>query len=154
MTTIVRKAKLEDANTIYDITKEAFKIYAEKVGITTFSALTETLDNIQKDIETKEVLIACQKNSPVGCVRVEINNDNTAYISRLAVRSDFQKAGIGRTLIEAVHEKLKNLRISKVYLHTASKHKRLVIFYYSLGFYVVSTSTDKGYIRALMCKEY
>jgi len=104
MKIIIRKAMHEDANAIYDITKQAFKIYAEKVGITAFSALTETFDNIEKDIETKEVFIASQEDLPVGCVRVQINDDNTAYITRLAVRADFQRAGIGRTLIEAVHE--------------------------------------------------
>jgi hypothetical protein len=26
-------------------------------------------------------------------------------------------------------------------------------FYYGMGFYIHSTSTDRGYIRALLCKE-
>jgi len=39
-------------------------------------------------------------------------------------------------------------------LHTASKNRDLVRFYYGRGFYIDSTSKEKGYIRALMVKEY
>ncbi|UKI36392.1 MAG: hypothetical protein L6V93_21240 [Clostridiales bacterium] len=46
------------------------------------------------------------------------------------------------------------LGVKKLYLHTGSKISSLVTFYYGRGFYVESTSTDRGYIRAQMCKEY
>ena len=39
-------------------------------------------------------------------------------------------------------------------LHTASKYKALVRFYYGCGFYIKSTSEDRGYVRALFIKEY
>ncbi|MDP4272362.1 MAG: GNAT family N-acetyltransferase, partial [Bacteroidota bacterium] len=44
--------------------------------------------------------------------------------------------------------------IKRLSLHTASKYHDLVRFYYGRGFYVDSTSRDRGYVRALMVKEY
>ena len=38
-------------------------------------------------------------------------------------------------------------------LHTASKATSLVRFYFNSGFYIVSTTKDKGYIRALLIKD-
>jgi hypothetical protein len=44
--------------------------------------------------------------------------------------------------------------VSKAFLHTASKYSSLVRFYYGCGFYILSTSTERGYVRALMVKEF
>lgn len=49
---------------------------------------------------------------------------------------------------------MKEMGISKLYLHTASKLVSLIKFYYGRGFYIDSTTKDRGYIRALLCKEY
>ena len=50
--------------------------------------------------------------------------------------------------------KMKDMGIKKIYLHTGSKVASLVKFYYGRGFYVDSTTKDKGYVRALLVKEY
>lgn len=44
--------------------------------------------------------------------------------------------------------------VKKVYLHAASKYKDLIRFYYGRGFYIDSTTKDRGYVRALLVKEY
>jgi hypothetical protein len=49
---------------------------------------------------------------------------------------------------------LKAKGVKKVSLHTASKYKDLVRFYYGRGFYIDSTTKDRGYVRALLVKEY
>jgi predicted N-acetyltransferase YhbS len=152
---VIRKAQLEDAEEIRSITKEAFKKYMQDAGLSgTMEALEESLEDIKKDIETKEVFIAFIDSIPVGTIRVEILLDNTAYISRFGVRLDYHNIGIGKAMMNLVDKLLVSKGIKRVSLHTASKYKALMRFYYGRGFYVDSTTKDKGYVRALLVKDY
>jgi ribosomal protein S18 acetylase RimI-like enzyme len=152
---IIRKAQLEDVEEIQRIIKEAFKKYMKEAQLTgTMEALEESLEDIKKDIETKEVFIAFIDSIPVGTIRVEILPDNTAYISRFGVRLDYHNIGIGKAMMNLVDKLLVSKGIKRVSLHTASKYKALMRFYYGRGFYVDSTTKDKGYVRALLVKDY
>jgi GNAT superfamily N-acetyltransferase len=151
----VRKAVDEDVPLIGKITREAFNSYKESAGIMgKVAALQETFEDIKKDIRSKECFVALLDGVVVGSVRVEIFEDNTAYLSRFGVDTEHQSLGVGSVLMNAVDETMKEFGINKLYLHTASKLLSLVRFYYGRGFYIDSTTKDTGYIRALLCKEY
>ncbi len=152
---IIRKAEIGDASAISAIMQEAFNKYMLDTGLTgTMDALTESIEKIEADILKKEVYIALIDGNPVGTVRIEIFPDKTAYISRFGVMLDYHNIGIGKSLINLADKILKSQGVKKVYLHTASKYRDLIRFYYGRGFYIESTSTDRGYIRALLVKEY
>ncbi|MBC8060490.1 MAG: GNAT family N-acetyltransferase [Clostridiaceae bacterium] len=152
---VVRKALKGDIPDILRITKEVFQVYKESAGIEYgIPALFDTYEHVEQEIERKVFLVATIDDIVVGSVRVEINNDGTAYLSRFGVESSQQKNGVGAVLIDAVDEVMKELGIEKLYLHTASKVLLLIRFYYGRGFYIDSTTKDRGYIRALLCKEY
>lgn len=152
---VIRKAQLDDAESIEFIINEAFTKYMQDTGLTrTMEALEESLEDIKKDIESKEVFIAIIDNIPVGTIRVDILPDNTAYISRFGVRLNYHNMDIGKSMLNLVDKLLVAKGIKKVGLHTASKYTSLMHFYYSRGFYVDSTTKDKGYVRALMVKDY
>lgn len=152
---IIRKAVKEDAPSIQVIMQEAFKKYMSDTGLCgTMEALEESIPDIEKDIETKDVYIAIIDEAAVGTVRVQILPDNTAYISRFGVMLQYHNIGIGKSLMNLMDKILKAKNISSVSLHTASKYKDLVRFYYGRGFYIDSTTKDRGYVRALMLKEY
>jgi len=152
---IIRKAVPDDAQAIQDITKEAFEKYKSDTNIESpMEALEESLEDIKKDIETKEVFVAFIDGNPVASIRVAISPDKTAYISRFGVRLQYHNMGIGKAIMSLVDELLISRGVKKAYLHTASKYKDLVRFYYGRGFYVHSTTEEKGYIRALMVKDY
>jgi ribosomal protein S18 acetylase RimI-like enzyme len=152
---IIRRATAEDAKAIQTITKIAFKKYMEDTGLKgTMDALEETIEDIIEDINSKEVFVAFIDETPVGTIRLKINPDNTAYISRFGVNTDYHNIGIGKSLINLIDKVVKSKGIKRVTLHTASKYKDLIRFYYGRGFYIESTSTDRGYIRALLVKEY
>jgi len=146
---------MEDAPAISLIMQEAFKKYIQDIGVSVaMEALTESLKNIEQDILEKEVYIALIDNTPVGTIRIRILSDNTAYISRFGVMLDYHNIGIGKSLMNLADKLLKSQGIKRVSLHTASKYRELIRFYYGRGFYIESTSTDRGYIRALLVKEY
>jgi predicted N-acetyltransferase YhbS len=152
---IIRKAEEADAPAIRDIMQKSFSKYKNDVGLAgKIEALRETCEDIANDIRTKEVYIAIIDNVAVGSVRIELLPDNTAYLSRFAVSPSHNNMGIGASLISLVDKLLIERGVKCVKLHTASKYCDLVRFYYGRGFYIDSTTKDRGYIRALMVKEY
>ena len=152
---IIRKADLDDAPAIQSIVKESFKKYMEDTGLKgTMEALEETLEDIRKDIESKEVYVAFTDNIPVGSIRIEFLPDGKAYISRFGVRLQYHNIGIGKSLMNLVDKLMIDRKVKSVSLHTASKYTELIRFYYGRGFYVDSTAKDRGYVRALLVKEY
>ena len=152
---IIRRAVVEDAQAIKGILQESFKKYMADTGLVgTMEALEESVETIREDIESKLVYIALIDSIPVGTIRIHIAPDNSAYISRFGVNLEYHNIGIGKSLMNLVDKVLKAKGIKKACLHTASKYKDLVRFYYGRGFYVDSTTRDRGYVRALMVKEY
>ncbi len=152
---IIRKATIEDAPAIATIIQESFKKYMQDTGLSVMmDALTESIDTIEADIAEKEVYIALIDNNPVGTIRIKIMPDKSAYISRFGVMLDYHNIGIGKSLMNLADKILMHNGVKKVSLHTASKYRDLIRFYYGRGFYIESTSTDRGYIRALLVKEY
>ncbi len=155
MTLVVRKAIESDIPQIQALSREAFRIYAERAGITEHvSPLAETYEDLKKELENKLVFVALSDDTVMGSVRVVLNSDKTAYLSRLGVIGTFQSEGIGTILMNAVDNEMRKSGVTNLYLHTASRMLSLVRFYYGRGFYIESTTRDRGYIRALLCKEY
>ena len=151
----IRQALPEDIPFIYKVTKEAFEKYVELAGIEgKVDALNETEEDILKDIERKYVFVAFLDGIPVGSLRVEVREDHTAYLSRFGVRLAFQNSGIGKALMNVVDRTLMAEGVEKLLLHTASTVTSLVRFYYARGFYIDSTTKDRGYVRALLVKDY
>ena len=152
---IIRKATIEDAPAISTIMQESFKKYMQDTGLSgTMEALSESIEEIEADILQSQVYIAMIDDNPVGSIRIKFLPDNTAYISRFGVMLNYHNIGIGKSLINLVDKVLISKGVKKVSLHTASKYRDLIRFYYGRGFYIESTSTERGYIRALLVKEY
>lgn len=149
----VRRATMDDVDSIVKITQDAFNKYIKLAGIADTAALHETREQVIHDIETKIVYVAYIKEHVVGSVRIELLDDETAYLSRFGVNTEFQNLGIGKSLMNSLDMEMKDMNIKRIILHTASKATSLVRFYYNRGFYIDSTTKDKGYIRALLIKE-
>ena len=152
----IRLATYEDIPAIMTITREAFTKYGEMANCdcNKLEALRETEDDIRRDIDNKIVLVAFQDGIPLGSVRVEVFPDNTAYLSRFGVRLNSQNNGIGKNIINLVDRIMRSRGIKRLSLHTGSKVTSLIRFYYGRGFYIESTDNDRGYVRALLVKEY
>ena len=150
----VKRATSADADSILEITQQAFEKYIELAGITDTAALHETKEKVLDDIENKLVYVAYMHGEVVGSVRIEIRDDKTAYLSRFGVSDKHQNHGIGKAIMNAFDAEMHAMGIKYVELHTAAKAMSLGRFYYGRGFYVDSTTKDMGYIRALLRKDY
>jgi len=151
----VRRAEISDIREILILAKKSFEMYARNAEITELvTPFEETYDDVLKAIENTNVFVALSNEEVIGSVRIEIKPDNTAYLSRFGVSEVHQNNGIGKILMNAVDSLMEELGITYLYLHTSSRMFSLIRFYYGRCFYIQSTSNDRGYIRALLCKEY
>ena len=98
----IREATEADAGAIREIMQDAFHKYENDLGMKGHvQALSETEDDIQRDIRHKTVLVGLVDGVPVGSVRVEMLG-SIAYLSRFGVCSAITKSGIGGMLIDRV----------------------------------------------------
>ena len=152
---IIRRAIEEDYTIIHDIIKKGFHEYVVNAKIDgTVDALIETPQDIKNSILEKNVFVALIDNIAIGTVRLEILDNHTAYLSRFAVDSSYRNIGVGKALMNIVDKYLTSNNVKTVFLHTASTYSDLMRFYYGRGFYVQSVSTDRGYYRAKLAKDY
>ena len=150
----IRNASVEDAEQIKAITLEAFVKYRELADTDyPLAALNETDEDILNDIKNNLVIVAYINGKVVGSVRVAVDGE-TAYLSRFGVSPEYQNLGVGKALMNLVDINMKVMGVKQIQLHTGAKIKSLITFYYGRGFYVDSTNKDRGYIRALLCKDY
>ena len=151
----VKRASEEDIPAIIKITKDAFLKYCEMAGLSyDIEALNETYDDVKHDIETKEVYVVFIDNEPIGAVRIELQDNNEAYLSRFAVASTNRNSGIGKILMRVVDKVMKQNNVKVLRLHTCSKVTALIRFYYGRGFYISDVDYSRGYPRAELIKEY
>ncbi|MCL2740651.1 MAG: GNAT family N-acetyltransferase [Oscillospiraceae bacterium] len=155
---IIRKAGPDDAGAVTRIVKDAFSKYADDSGIHgsggSLEALAEGEGVTLLDIGRKEVYVASVDGVPVGTVRFELTPGGEAHISRFGVVGGYQSMGIGSSIMSMLDKLLPSLGVRKACLYTASRYGELVRFYYKFGYYVESTSDERGYVRAKMVKEF
>ncbi|MDR1060915.1 MAG: GNAT family N-acetyltransferase [Clostridiales bacterium] len=152
---IIRRAEAGDAQSIYDILQSSFAEYIRQSGIgAAVGDMVGSLDGIRRDIANIDVFIACMDGVPVGTVRVEILDGESALLTKLGVMAGYGNIGIGKSLLNLVDKVIAARGVRTLCLYTASKNASLMRFYYGRGFYADSTAKDRGYIRALMKKDY
>lgn len=140
-----RKATPDDAKAILTLTHTAFLRYAQEVG-KAVKGTTETIDDVISDIEEKYVLVCVDDNGEIqGSVRCE-QIENVVYISRLASARNASVANVGVALMEKAKE---IFNVDALILHTSTKIKNLVMFYYGLGFYIADVDNTRSYPRGL-----
>ena len=154
-TLVIRRAEKPDAPDILNILKDSFGQYIKQSDIPL--ALGDMLDDIpsiERDIENIDVFIAFFDGAPVGTVRVDAGAGGAARLSKLGVATGHTNIGIGKLLMNLVDKVIIEKGAKSLELYTAAKNAGIMRFYYGRGFYVDSTSKDRGYIRALMRKDY
>ncbi len=152
--TNIRRAVAADADAIAEITKEAFRLYKDDLHSSyPIAALNETVGDVLCDIKRHAVYVAQSDGKIVGSIRVKTLNPSLAYIYRFGVSPHINNTGIGSDLLNAVIADCRSANVKAIALHTNSRYYKLARYYYGKRFFVHSTSTDKGYIRALFVKE-
>lgn len=150
----IQRAKIEDAENISLLIRRSFTLYQEALGGSIpVAALIENAADVVRDIEKNIVYVAKLNNKVVGSIRCEFLSKDLGYIYRFGVDPDINNSGVGSDLLEIIMTDCKSLGIKAIALHTNSKYYKLARYYYGKGFYVHSTDSGKGYIRALFIND-
>ncbi|MFS0726133.1 GNAT family N-acetyltransferase [Paenibacillus sp. 1P07SE] len=83
--------------------------------------------------DSELVLVASKDNDIVGMIIGTIDN-NKGYYYRIAVHPDYQRQGIGKSLIQSLRQRFEQRGVSKIMI-TADEHNEPILsIYESMGF--------------------
>lgn len=149
----IRRATPQDIPDIQRILKVSFEEYATLLGLQSPSFI-ESDEAIRGDMDKKNVLCATVNQMLLsGTIRYEIIG-GVGYISRFGVLPNWQSSGTGGQLIAHVERLCREQGAKALALHTATTLYKQMRYYYGQGFYVHSTTHDRGYTRGLLVKPF
>ncbi len=139
---LIEPAQLTDAPEILALQKLAYLSEAEISQDYTIPPLTQTLEQIEREFQTRTVLKVILDGKIIGSVRAYLQ-EGTCYIGRLIVHPDFQNQGIGAKLLREIEERFAQAR--RYELFTGQKSERNLYFYQKFGYRIFRKEklTDK-----------
>ena len=139
---LIEPAQLTDAPEILALQKLAYLSEAEISQDYTIPPLTQTLEEIEREFQTRTVLKVAVGGKIIGSVRAHLQK-GTCYIGRLIVHPDFQNQGIGAKLMGEIEGRFAHAR--RYELFTGEKSERNLYFYQKLGYRIFRKEelTDK-----------
>ncbi|HAT4162258.1 GNAT family N-acetyltransferase [Clostridium perfringens] len=97
-----------------------------------WSSYTKDIDSLIKSIKNSlKVISVWDKDLLVGLIRVVGDGHSIIYIQDILILQKYQNRGIGKSLIEIILDKYKNVR-QKVLL--TDKEEKNILFYKKVGF--------------------
>jgi GNAT superfamily N-acetyltransferase len=127
----ITRADSQDASEILILQKLAYQSEARLNDDWTIPPLTQTLAEMEKDIDTMMVLKAVAGNRIIGSVRAH-ESSGTCFIGRLIVHPDYQKGGIGSALMNAIETAFS--KTDRFELFTGTKSIDNIRLYEKLGY--------------------
>jgi ribosomal protein S18 acetylase RimI-like enzyme len=130
MTLHIRRIIQEDHTAIVEMAKALHQWFTE-LGV----------QQIAKDLQSQEGLVALEDESTVGFVTYVVTVDEkAAELTWIAVHPEFHRKGIGRCLVKALEEALVKLGLLALEVSTVAdsveyeSYARTRSFYHALGF--------------------
>jgi len=137
---LVRKAKIRDVKEIHSL-------------ILPFASEGRLLPRSLSELyaRMRDFFVAEDDGRVIGCAALKIIWDDLSEIASLAVKSEYQRKGIGRRLVEACLEEAKSLGLPRTFVLTYE-----TAFFERLGFKVVDKSVfpQKIWVDCLKCPKF
>lgn len=128
---LLEKAEQQDLQEILDLQYLAYQNEVELLNNSEIPSLKQTLQEIQQEYEKGVFFKAVDdEDSIVGSIRAYSEN-NILYISKLIVRPDLQRQGIGTKLLTEIEKIYSHSRYE---LFTSSKSIESIKLYQRLGY--------------------
>jgi N-acetylglutamate synthase-like GNAT family acetyltransferase len=128
----IERADTRDAEEILALQKLAFQSEAKLYNDYTLPPLTQTLEEMQADIENKIVLKASVDGRIVGSVRAHMKSQRICYVGRLVVHPDCQTQGLGTRLMNEIEVIFS--RAERFKLFTGHRSENTLHLYHKLGY--------------------
>ena len=147
MKAFIRRANLNDLDSIENCINRAFKQYIPLLGKKPSSMNTDFNPIIQNgwvfvtEFESKIVALMV--------LRKEIDH---IELRSVAVDPHFQNRGFGKQILDFVEKKTLDAGFSEIRLYTSARLPRLIEYWNNLGFEETGRRTEGGYYRVFMSK--
>ncbi|BAY27983.1 GCN5-related N-acetyltransferase [Calothrix sp. NIES-2100] len=92
---------------------------------------------------TGRLLLGEYNNKIVGCAGLRNIGENVGEVKRMFVRQEFQRKGIGRSLLRAMINEARSVGYAKLRLDTAPFTKAALSLYRYFGFYEIEPYFEK-----------
>ena len=143
---MIRAGSIFDVDSILDITKSCATHMIEN-GVYQWNEHYPDRESFVNDAKNNELYIYSENKKIVACISLcdkmddvylpvkwKTKNGNNLYIHRLAVHPDFQKKGVGKSLMDFAEKYAREKKYISVRLDTFSVNKRNLKFYESRGY--------------------
>ncbi len=147
---LIESAQLTDAPEILALQKLAYLSEAEISQDYTIPPLTQTLEEIEREFQTRTVLKVSLDGKIIGSVRAYLQ-EGTCHIGRLIVHPDFQNRGIGAKLLRAIEERFAQAR--RYELFTGEKSERNLYFYQKWGYRIFRKEALTGKVALVFLEK-
>ena len=140
---IIRKAYLEDLNTIRELNNSLFKLEKENYDSTLVNdwPLTEEGKEYFSDlINNQYVIVAVLDNNIVGYLAGSIDEKGSyvevqyGEINNMFIKDEYRSYGIGKSLIDNFKDHCKSKGINNLKVVASHKNKKAIEFYCRNGF--------------------
>jgi ribosomal protein S18 acetylase RimI-like enzyme len=128
---LIEQATIDDAAEILTIQKLAFEGQAKIYNDYSLPPLTQSLEELGVEFETQYFLKASIDGKIIGSVRAHMES-GTCFIERLVVHPDYQKQGVGTSLMNAIESHFGSA--VRFELFTGHKSERNIYLYQKLGY--------------------
>jgi ribosomal protein S18 acetylase RimI-like enzyme len=139
---IVRECGPDAAATVHALTQLAFRPYLGVLdppsGVT-----RETVESVRSDLERAGGAIAWLGETPVGCLRFELEDDHV-HVRRVAVPPRWQRRGIGTSLMRWAHARAREVGLDEIRLGVRKQLPGNLAFYEALGYRLVARHRHPG----------
>lgn len=148
----IRLAQKEDIKEILKIMQTSFHKYQDHIDYH-IAPLSETYEDILKDLDNKWVFVLTKENKLIGTIRLKQMDFSLGRLSRLCVLDEYQKLGLGSILLKYAEKYASYKGFSKIGLTTLEDAEYLNKFYEKNNYIKYATGDKRGYTRALVVKD-
>lgn len=141
----VRLATADDAEAISAVLHEAFSLIREHYTADAFEVVTPKRDEIERRFAEGPMWVAELDGRVVGTVSLATEPEGL-YVRSMAVSPKAQKQGIGRKLLDALHEHASGTGVERIFLYTLPFQKGARAMYEKYGYeWVRDTPAEEWY---------
>lgn len=107
--------------------------------------------NTLEDIN--DVVLAYEKDIPIGCASFKFYNEKTAEVKRFFVKKDYRGKGISKRLMKLLEDRAREKGYKKFILETGEALTEAMALYYKVGFKVIENYGEYKCMPKSICME-
>ncbi|MFO7658638.1 MAG: GNAT family N-acetyltransferase [Bacteroidales bacterium] len=146
----IKQADMADLTEILILQKMAFLQEAKLYNNFTIQPLSQTIEEMKTEFESKVFLKTEIDSKIVGSVRANLDS-NVCWVNKLMVHPDYQRQGIGKALLLEIEKHFPDVK--KFLLGTGAKSKNNIRLYENIGYRIVKHDKFHDGVEAVLMEK-